>query len=88
MQGTWVQSLIREDPTCYGATKPVHHNYWACALQQEKLPQLEAHPLELESSPHLLKLEKACVQQQDPGWPKNKLINQKRKHFAIIISGK
>ena len=32
MQGTQVQSLVREDPTCRGATKPVRHNYWACAL--------------------------------------------------------
>ena len=27
MQGTWVRSLGREDPTCYGATKPVLHSY-------------------------------------------------------------
>ena len=27
MQGTWVQVLVREDPTCHGATKPVCHNY-------------------------------------------------------------
>ena len=27
--GTRVQALIREDPTCRGATKPVCHNYWA-----------------------------------------------------------
>ena len=27
MQGTWVRSLVWEDPTCRGATKPVHHNY-------------------------------------------------------------
>ena len=33
MQGTWVQALVREDPTCCGATKPVHHNYWACSLE-------------------------------------------------------
>ena len=33
MQRTWVQSLVREDPTCCGATKPVRHNYWACALK-------------------------------------------------------
>ena len=31
-QGTWVRSLVREDPTRHGATKPVCHNYWACAL--------------------------------------------------------
>ena len=26
MQGTWVRSLLGEDPTCRGATKPVRHN--------------------------------------------------------------
>ena len=33
MQGTQIWSLVSEDPTCCGATKPVHHNYWACALE-------------------------------------------------------
>ena len=33
MQGTRVRALVREDPTCRGATKPMHHNYWACALE-------------------------------------------------------
>ena len=33
MQGTLVRALVREDPTCHGATKPVHHNYWACTLE-------------------------------------------------------
>ena len=27
MQGTWVQSLVPEDPTYRGATKPVCHEY-------------------------------------------------------------
>ena len=27
MQGTLVQSLVWEDPTCHSATKPKHHNY-------------------------------------------------------------
>ena len=27
MQATRVRSLIREDPTCWGATKPGRHNY-------------------------------------------------------------
>ena len=31
MQGTRVRALVREDPTCRGATGPVSHNYWACA---------------------------------------------------------
>ena len=25
--GDTVQALVREDPTCRGATKPAHHNY-------------------------------------------------------------
>ena len=33
MQGTQVWALVREDPTCRGATKPVRHNYWPCALE-------------------------------------------------------
>ena len=27
MQGTRVRALVREDPMCCGATKPVCHNY-------------------------------------------------------------
>ena len=27
MQGTRVQALVWEDPTCHGATGPVSHNY-------------------------------------------------------------
>ena len=33
VQATRVRSLVREDPTCRGATKPVRHNYWACTLE-------------------------------------------------------
>ena len=28
MQGTQIWSLVLEDPTCCGATKPVCHNFW------------------------------------------------------------
>ena len=27
MQGTWVQSLVPEDPMCLRATKPMRHKY-------------------------------------------------------------
>ena len=46
MQGTWVWSLVGEEPTCHGATKPVRHNYWAWALEttshnyRARMPQL------------------------------------------------
>ena len=35
MQGTQVRALVWEDPTCCRPTKtkPVCHNYWACALE-------------------------------------------------------
>ena len=33
MQGIPVQSLLQEDLTCCGAAEPMHHNYWACALE-------------------------------------------------------
>ena len=33
VQGTWVRALVREDPTCRRATKPVRHDYWAYALE-------------------------------------------------------
>ena len=39
MKKTRVLSLIREDPTCHKANKPVGHNYWACALEpNQQLP--------------------------------------------------
>ena len=52
MQENWVRSPVREDPTCCGTTKPVHHNYWAQILEPEShnywahLPQLSKprHP--------------------------------------------
>ena len=33
IQGTWVQSLVWEYPTCHGAAKPTSHNYWASTLE-------------------------------------------------------
>ena len=41
MQDTWVRTLVREDPTCRGAAKPVSHNYWARVPQLLKPAGLE-----------------------------------------------
>lgn len=59
-----VSSLIWKDPICHGATKRVH-NFWACALQQEK-PSWWGAQVQLESSP--------CLQNQQrrPGTAKKK----------------
>ena len=59
------------------ATKPVRHNYWACASgacapQQERPPQWEAAT---KSSPRSLQLEKAHAEQQRPNAAKNKINN-------------
>ena len=59
VQGTWVQSLVWEDPTRCQETRPVYHNYWAPrprahAPQHNKPLQWEAQALQLESSPHSL----------------------------------
>ena len=54
MQGTRVQALVWEDPTCRRAAKLVSHNYWACALEPTShnywalMPQL-LEPVHLES---------------------------------------
>ena len=41
MQGTRVWSLVQEDPTCHGATKPTCHNYWAHVPQLLKSTHLD-----------------------------------------------
>ena len=64
MQGTQVQALVQEDPICRGATKPVHHNYWACTLEPTshnywaRATAIEAH------------VPRACAPQQEkpPQW--------------------
>ena len=82
MQGPRVRALVQGDPTCHGATKPmrhnywacalepVSHNYWACALQQEKPPQEARTP---KSSPRSPQLGKARAQQLRPNAAKNKI---------------
>ena len=56
MQETQVQTLIWEDLTCRRATEPMHHNYWACALEprEPQLPKPEcprAHAQQKEKPP-------------------------------------
>ena len=61
MQETQVAFVIREDPICWGVTKPVCHNYWACALEHRNC-NYWAHELQL------LKpmCPKDCVPQEKP----------------------
>ena len=38
--------IPNQDPTCHGATKPVRHNYWACALELGSHDSWGLHALE------------------------------------------
>ena len=64
---TRVPSLIQKDSTCHGATKPVHHNYWVCALESGS-HNYWTHVLQLlkpeHPRPHAWKQEKSS--QWDP----------------------
>ena len=63
-QGTRVRALVREDPTCHRASKPVRHNYWACALEPAS-HDYRAHV------PQLLKpmcLEPVLCNKKPPQW--------------------
>ena len=72
MQGTWVQSLVQEDPTCRGATKPMRHNYWACALEPVShnywahAPQLLKPACSRARVPHLLSPRAATTEARAP----------------------
>ena len=68
-QGTLIQSLVQEDFTCPGATKPVCHNYWDCALEPEFYNERSHHdkkPGHGKSSLHSPQPEKVWVQQWRP----------------------
>ena len=61
MQGTRVWALVREGPTCRGATKPVRHNYWACALEPH-----ESQLLSLRATATEACAPRACAPQEKP----------------------
>ena len=86
MQGTQIWSLVWEDSTCHGATKPVCHHYWAHVLQLLRPAHLEP-VLCYKSSHHderpahrneeelcSLQLEKTHSQQRRPSATKSKCV--------------
>ena len=84
-QKTRVWYLHEEDPAGRGATKPASHNCEACALQQEKPLQWEAHApldhrlhsLQPESSP-------AAVKPQQPV-TKTQMNNHHKKVYGVQL---
>ena len=81
-QGTQVQSLVQEDPTCRGATRPLCHNYWkpACsrgqALRQEKSPHEEPGRCN-EEQPPLMATRERLRSNEDSVQPK--IINNNKQ---------
>ena len=75
MRGTRVRALVWEDPTCRGATGPVSHNYCACtsgacAPQQERPQQWEAHAPRWGVAPARRNWRKPSHRDEDPTQPK------------------
>ena len=93
MQGTWVRSLVWEDPTCFGATMPVHLyyqapepencNYWAQVLQLLKAA-CPGPVLSNKRSHCSSKLERACTQQPRPSATKKKKKNAGRNSTQFL----
>ena len=98
-QGTWVQSLVRENSICCGATKPMLHNYWARSPEPRSHDYWSLHALEpahtsatamrsphtAKSSPLPLQPEKALVEQQRPSAVKNKNEFKKKKPQSLLM---
>ena len=87
MQKTQVRSLVQEDPSCLGVTKPVCHNCWAHVLRllqarrlepklRKKPLQWDGRALQLESSPCLLQQGKSPHSQEDSAQPEMKWIHK------------
>ena len=92
MQGTWVWSLVWEDPTCCGPTKHTHHNHWACRPQVRKPMYQEpvlhsqgshhskrpAHPI-WRGAPALTARGSPCRRSKDPAQPKPNDCKKKKR---------
>ena len=90
MQGTQVQSLVLEDPTYLGATKPMCHNYQAQALKpvlhnkrSRRNQKAAHHKEEYTANPHQLQQEKAQGQE-----PEQSKINFKNNNNFLKIKVK
>lgn len=72
MQGMWIRSLVWEDCTCRGATKPIRHGYRACAPWSPGSTIREAAAVRNQRAAPARRNERACTQQQRPRAAKNK----------------
>ena len=89
MQGTHIWSLVRENPTCLRATKPLGHNHWSlptenlCSARGETTT-MRSPSIATKGSPWLPQLKKAFRQKWRPRTAKNKWILKKKKDYSAM----
>ena len=86
--GTGVGFLVWEDPICCEAPKPMCHSYWAHTLESvlhNTHHNLEAHTLQLESSPSLPQWGKAPAEQWRTSMVKNKQASKRLEAIICIL---
>ena len=79
MQGTWVQSLVREDPTCHRAANPMKHNFcspgtWSLCSATEN--HHEKKPVHLNKESPLF-----AATRESPQQPRPSAAKRKKKYF-------
>ena len=91
MQRTWVQILVREDPTCHGATKLVHRNYWSLGASSLSSTARETTAVRslskaTERCPQSLQLEKAQAKQQRPSAATEQMKEANKTHQVLVVA--
>ena len=81
IQEMWVQSLVQEDPLCHGATKPVSHSYWACALDPRSCNYRALTPWVLKPAHPTAS---APQREKRPSWKAHASQLESRAHLARL----
>ena len=85
MQGTWVWSLVLVDFTRYEATRPMYHNYQACALELDSHND-RAHHNDVCPQPLLTATRESLHSNEDPAQLHiNKLTNFLKRIGSLKI---
>ena len=75
-----VQSLAQEDPTCWGAAKPMCHKYWARVLQllspYTYIPCSATRDTTAMRSPHTAMKDSPCLPQREKTWAQQPKISK------------
>ena len=88
MQETWVSTLIPEDSTCRGATKPRCYNYrslctWSLCFATKEVTAMRSPRTPMKRSPCSQQLEKTCTQQRRPSRARKKERKKEREKLSL-----